>query len=175
MKTNALVIARRYAKAYDETAKTDQEAKANLEAYKNALNSLKEAGSYIQNPTIPFEVKEELLAKILTDKKAASFIKILVSSKRFDLAGIIEQEISNLLDIRLGVKRVTVTTALAAETKQKSLLDEALGKYFKSGVAVSYQEDETLLAGLIVRQGDLRIDGSAKGRIKQLSKNLTEK
>lgn len=175
MKTNTLVLAKRYAAAYDTLAADTAQASANLEAFKAALSSVKEAQDYINNPTIPFSVKAEILAKILTDGKAASFIKLLVSSGRFYLADFIVSELAALLDQRLGVKRVKVISAGREDETGQAILTDALSIYFKSKVAVEFTQDESLLAGVVVRQGDLRIDGSAAGRIEQLTKNLTER
>jgi F-type H+-transporting ATPase subunit delta len=175
MKGNTLFLASKYARAYDFLAKDDKEAEANLEAYQKALEALKEAYVYIDDPTISFDVKNEILSKILADNRAASFIRLLVSEKRFYLADTISQCLSALLDRRLGLKRVSVTGAVYFGDSTKERINRALESYFNSKIAAQYKEDKKLLAGLTVRQGDTLIDASATGRIKQLTKNLTEK
>ena len=175
MKTNTLVLAQRYAAAYDALAKDTQEAQANLAAFKNALASLEQAKGYIDHPCISFSVKAEILAKILGNDKAASLIKLLVSAKRFYLASVVSMQMQELIDKRLGLQRVSVTTVSQMDASAQKSLSEALEQYFKSKVAVTFTQDTDLLAGVVVRRGDLRIDGSAAGRIEQLTKNLTER
>ena len=175
MKTNTLVLAQRYAAAYDSLAKDTREAQANLAAFNNALASLEQAREYIDNPCLSFSVKAEILAKILGNDKAASLIKLLVSAKRFYLAPVVSMQMQELIDKRLGLQRVSVTTASQMVASAQNALSEALEQYFKSKVAVTFTQDKDLLAGVVVRRGDLRIDGSAAGRIEQLTKNLTER
>jgi len=175
MKTNTLVLAQRYAAAYDSLAKDVVAARANRDAFDKALSSLGEAKAYIENPCISFNVKKQLLDKILGKDEAASLIRLLVSAKRFYLAGEVSKQLGKLIDKRLGLQRVSVTTAAPASSAAQNELTSALEKYFKSKVAVTFTQDKNLLAGLVVRNGDLRIDGSAAGRIEQLTKNLTER
>lgn len=174
MKGGNIFLARRYAKAYDGVSKTAEAARANLQAYKNALSSLADAAVYIKNPAIPQSVKADVLDKILPGKTAAeSFLKIIVAHKRFYLAAEIEREIQNCLDARAGVKRVEVQTAAAPQKDEA--LESALSKFFNAKIAAEYQQEPALLAGLKIRQGDILIDGSAAGRIQRLKQNLTGK
>lgn len=175
MKTNTLLLAKRYAAAYDALAKDAQEAQANLAEYNKALESLGEASAYINNPCLPFNVKADILAKVLGSGKAASLIKLLVSAKRFYLAQAVSLQISELIDKRLGLQRVSVISAAPVNDAARAALSSALEQYFNSKVAVTFTQDKDLLAGVVVRRGDLRIDGSAAGRIEQLTKNLTER
>ena len=175
MKTNTLLLAKRYAAAYDALAKDAKEAQVNLAAYNKALEDLEGAKAYIDNPCLPFKVKADILAKVLEDGKEASLIKLLVSAKRFYLAQAVSLQISELIDKRLGLQRVSVTSAAPVNDAARAALSSALEQYFNSKVAVTFTQDKDLLAGIVVRRGDLRIDGSAAGRIEQLTKNLTER
>lgn len=175
MKTNTLLLAKRYAAAYDALAKDAKEAQVNLAAYNKALEALEGAKAYINNPCLPFKVKADILAKVLEDGKEASLIKLLVSAKRFYLAQAVSLQISELIDKRLGLQRVSVTSAAPVNDAARAALSSALEQYFNSKVAVTFTQDKDLLAGIVVRRGDLRIDGSAAGRIEQLTKNLTER
>lgn len=174
MKANSIVLAARYAKAYDALSPDAKSARAALEAYRAALLGLKAAQSYIENPSLPLKVKEELLSKILKKSAASSFIRLLVGAKRFYLAPLIEEHLQSLLDARLGLKRVSIKYALPPSPGEKKTIESALQKYFNSALSASYEEDSSLLSGLVIRQGDTVIDGSAAGRLKQLSKILTE-
>ncbi|MDR0953712.1 MAG: ATP synthase F1 subunit delta [Elusimicrobiota bacterium] len=173
MKANSLVLAQRYAKAYDGIAKNADEAAKNLSAYKDALAALTAADNALANPTLPFSVKEELLVKILDKSLATSFIKLLVSAKRFDLAPEILRQLQQLLDKRLGIKRVHIASATPLEEPVKQKLNEALSKYFNSRLEIDFTQEAALLAGITLRERDTLIDGSALGRIEELAKNLT--
>ena len=177
MKANMSVLAQRYAKAYDLVAKSDNAAaKKNYELFKEALSSLKPVEEYINNPTISPSVKLEVASKAY-DKadSAAAFVKLLISSGRYYLAGEIAKELQNLLDARLGIKRVTVFSAGELDESAKRGLSESLSQYFNSALALDYKLDASLLSGVVIRCGDLRIDASAEGRLKQMTKILTER
>ena len=112
MKANMSVLAQRYAKAYDSAAKDNAAAQLNMELLKESLSSLSSIEAYINNPTIPSAVQMEIAAKAYGKEDSASaFIKLLISAGRFYLAPEIIKELQTLLDSRLGIKRVTVTSA----------------------------------------------------------------
>jgi ATP synthase F1 delta subunit len=168
-------LAVRYARAYDGVSKNNEEARINLQAYISALNLLKEAAVYINNPAISLGVKQKLISKIILRGKAADFIKLLVLKKRFALAWDISAQLQNLLDLRLGVKRVNIVFAREIPQEQKLKLQDVLKDFFKSEVSLNYDEDKKLLCGIQIRHGDTLIDASALGRIKQMSKELARK
>ncbi len=172
MKINERSLAARYAKAYDGLAKTNKEAQDNLAAYTAALDNLKQAGEYINNPTLPFKVKSEILNKALPKGAALNFISLLVQAKRFGLRDIILSEIQHLSDARQGIKRAQIISA--APLKDTAALTAALSKYFNSKLEVNFTQDATLLAGVIIKQGDVQIDASALGRINNLQKSILE-
>ncbi len=176
MKANMSVLAQRYAKAYDSAAKNNAAAQSNMELLREALSSLKSVEAYVNNPTIPSAVKMEIAAKAYgKEDSALAFIKLLISAGRFYLAEEIVKELQNLLDLRLGIKRVTVTSAKELDDKAKQGLSEALSRYFNSALALDFKNDPALLSGITIRCGDILIDGSAEGRLKQMAKILTER
>lgn len=176
MKANTTVLAQRYAKAYDGVAKDNAAAQHNYELFKGALSALKAVEYYINNPTIPARVKLEVASKAYPEQDVAgAFVKLLIASGRYYLAGEIERELSALLDARLGIKRVSVISAAELDEKAKSGLSAALREYFDSALALEYKLDANLLSGIMIRCGDVLIDGSAQGRLKQMAKILTER
>jgi len=175
MKPNTYLLAKRYAKAYDGLAKNAKQAAANLQAYGAALDALGEAAYYINSPALSFDIKAALLDKILGDGAASAFIKVLARAKRFYLAGIVREELSALLDNRLGIKRAEVKAASKISAAQQEALGAALNAYFSASVEAEYEVDKSLLAGITVRQGDTFLDGSARGRFVRLTKILTGK
>jgi F-type H+-transporting ATPase subunit delta len=166
-------LSKRYARAYDGVAKTNDEARVNLQVYVSALDSLREAAGYLNNPVISFDVKQELISKIILSGKAADFIKLLILKKRFSLARNIAADLQNLLDLRLGVKRVNIISADEMTQKQKKRLEETLENFFKSKVVLNYAENKSLLGGIQIRQADELIDATALSRIKQMSRVLS--
>ena len=176
MKANSSVLAKRYAKAYDSLAQGNALAKVNMTLFKDVLSALRPAENYLNNPTIPSSVKLEIVSKLCSENnQAGNFVKTLISAGRYYLSAEIEKETQNLLDMRLGIKRVTVTCAEEMTESEKIRLKNYLSKYFNSVVELDFNTDASLLSGITVRCGDILIDGSASGRLKQMAKILTER
>lgn len=176
MNANNSVLAKRYAKAYDSLAQGNALAKVNMTLFKDVLSALKPVETHLNNPTVPSWVKLEIVSKFCSDNnQAGNFIKTLISAGRYYLAAEIEKELQKLLDMRLGIKRCTITSAVQLEESDKIRLKNYLSEYFDAIIALDFKTDASLLSGITIRCGDTLIDGSASGRLKQMAKILTER
>lgn len=176
MKANTSVLAKRYAKAYDALAKDNADAKVNAALFEGILSSLQPVEDYLNNPTIPSSVKQDIVSKAYrVQDKALNFVKTLIAAGRFYLAAEISKELKELLDKRLGIKRITVTSAQELDDTAKRSISNALSKYFNSVLVLDFKTNAALLSGITVRCGDTVIDGSAQGRLEQMAKILTER
>jgi F-type H+-transporting ATPase subunit delta len=174
MKQGNLFLARKYARAYDGIAACAENARANLQALRKWLAVLAPAADYLNNPVVSQSGKLDFLEQVSAGQSAAeNFVKVLVSQKRFSLAALILEELQNLLDARLGVKRALIQTA--AMPAPDTDFERALARLLGATVAASYENKPELLAGARVRSGDVLIDASALGRVRQLDKILTGK
>jgi F-type H+-transporting ATPase subunit delta len=68
---------------------------------------------------------------------------------------------------------VEVISAFEVADETKNKLAEALGKKLEREVRVSSSIDEDLLGGVLIRAGDLVIDGSVRGRLNKLSEAIS--
>ncbi len=64
---------------------------------------------------------------------------------------------------------VELTTAFALDSESEQRLADVLSKKLQRQVKVSSHEDRSLLGGVVVRTGDLVIDGSVRGRLAKLA------
>jgi F-type H+-transporting ATPase subunit delta len=64
---------------------------------------------------------------------------------------------------------VEVVSAFDLEQDMTSKLSAALGKKLERQVNVRTTTDASLLGGVLIRAGDLVIDGSVRGRLKKLA------
>ena len=174
MKTGTLILAARYAKAFDRIAKNTDEAARNLASFEDALKKLQDISAYLANPTINSKVKENLIEKSLPDNIARTFLLVLIKEKRFNLADGILNQLNVLLDERRGIKRAQVTSAVKLEDKTKTQIQVALEKYFNTKLSLGFKEDKSLISGLKIKMGDLYIEDSAASRLRELEDILTE-
>jgi F-type H+-transporting ATPase subunit delta len=68
---------------------------------------------------------------------------------------------------------VTCTSATPVDAAQQQALADAIRKRLAREVDVEWKTDPALIAGAVVRAGDLVIDGSAAGQLAQLRTTLT--
>jgi len=73
-----------------------------------------------------------------------------------------------------GVVDVQVRSARKLTAKQKKELEQKLQQRFGKAVELSVEIDTSLLAGVVIKAGDLVIDGSTRGRLDKLTSLLNK-
>ncbi len=166
-------IARPYAAAafeYAASAKDFSNWDKMLEtaAYISADNSVIQLFS---NPQVTTEQLKELFCDILApqlNEQMRNFIWLLAENNR--LAAL--PDISLLFKASLAAQEKTlnaeVTSAVELDETYQQKLMKALTKRFERQVELTYKIDPTLLGGVIVRAGDMVIDGSVRGKLTRL-------
>ncbi|MDQ2077025.1 F0F1 ATP synthase subunit delta [Marinimicrobium sp. ABcell2] len=118
-------------------------------------------------------------AKVVTDvcgkevsKPVGNFVELLAENKRLPLL----PEISRLFDqLKLGHEKavdVELTTAMALDESTEKKLAKALTEKLARKVNIHTVVDQSLMAGAIIKAGDLVIDGSMRGRLEKLAKAI---
>jgi F-type H+-transporting ATPase subunit delta len=170
-------VARPYAEAVFSRAKeTDS-----LDAWSDALGLLSAVASdpqmaaRIANPNIPRERTRDLILGICGEAllpEAANLASLLAENAR--LAAI--PEIAALFDARResdrGVRQVLVRSAFPLDDGQRQELAAAMSRRLGAQIELSVEEDPELIGGVEIRAGDLVIDDSVRGKLKQLSHAL---
>ena len=67
---------------------------------------------------------------------------------------------------------VEVVSAYAVNPQVKQIISEAMKKRLGCEVVLETRVDRSLIGGVVIRAGDLVIDASLKGRLRQLESNL---
>ncbi|MBD2857615.1 F0F1 ATP synthase subunit delta [Spongiibacter sp. KMU-158] len=126
----------------------------------------------LSNPALTSEQQAESFVAVCGDELNAggkNFIKILSDNKRLALLPMI----SELFDAHKSQQEKTVdvelTTAFALDASAEANLAEVLSKKLERQVKVSSSVDKSLLGGVLVRAGDLVIDGSVRARLAKLA------
>lgn len=102
----------------------------------------------------------------------ANFIRVLSANKRLPLL----PEISTLFEAMKAEQErsvdVTVVSAYAMEEAAEQSLAQVLSRKLDREVKVETEVDASLLGGVLIRAGDLVIDGSVRGRLNKLSEAM---
>ncbi len=126
------------------------------------------------NPRIEADAKGRVLAGLSkgADRMLANTLQLLVQKERIQLLAQISRELDELVAERARLVQVEVVSAipLDAELEQQVVarVEGATGKT----VRLSKRVDETILGGLVLRLGDVIIDGSLRSRLGQLRQRM---
>lgn len=166
-------LARPYAKAAFELAR---DAKA-LGQWSQTLKTLAAAvgdaqvAALLGNPRLSRGDVAAVLITALGDKldgQARNFVQLLAENGRLPTLGAIAEEYEALRAQAEQRVEVEITTATAVGEAQQQALLAALRKRLARELEVSWKTDASLVAGAVIRAGDLVIDGSVAGELAQL-------
>ncbi len=129
----------------------------------------------VDNPRVERDRLIELFRDIggeRFDDRFINFLKALGHHDRFELLPEIAAQFEHLrreAEMRVHVR---VTSAYPLESAEQNSLSDRLKKRFGREVDLEVDVDEALIGGVIIRAGDEVIDGSVRGRLEQLGKQL---
>lgn len=166
--------ARPYAKAAFEVAQAESKQVEWSDALQfiDAVVCNDEFAAVIDNPAMGAEAKGEILIDICGDKLSATqknFIKAMAENSRLMLM----PEIVVLFEAFRATAENTVeaiaTAAYALSDAQVQSMTDALKKKLGCEVTLTTEVDASLIGGVVIRAGDLVIDGSTQAKIGSLT------
>jgi F-type H+-transporting ATPase subunit delta len=169
--------ARRYAEAAFEVAERDDA----LEAWRKDLDTAaavvgqERIGRALANPAIPLETRiatAEATFGRLVGPKVMNLLRLMLRRGRIQELPRLAAEFSRLDDARQGIARASVTSTLPLEPDEVAALKERLASSTDRRVELDLNVDPDLLGGLVVRLGDLLVDGSVRSRLERLRNRL---
>jgi len=170
-------LARPYAKAAFEFAR-DKDA---LAAWSEQLSTLANVTAddameaVLGSPAMTAAQQTETLNEVCGEALGAevrNFVAILADNKRLTLL----PEIYTLYEQHKANQAksvdVNVVSAFDLEDAIKDKLAKVLSKKLEREVKVTTSTDKSLLGGVLIRAGDLVIDGSVRGRLNKLAEAM---
>ncbi len=170
--------ARPYAKAAFEVAQAESKMAEWSDALQfiDAVVSNENFAAVIDNPAMGADAKGEILIDICADKLSATqknFIKVMAENSRLNLMPDIvilfeahRAEFENTIE-------ATATAAYALSDAQVQSMTNALKKKLGCEVTLTTKIDKSLIGGVIIRAGDLVIDGSTQAKIGSLTQAVS--
>jgi len=107
------------------------------------------------------------------DESGRNFVRLIAENGRVDLMGDIQALFEEYRSEAQGSIEATVISASALNEEQTQKIADALSKRLERQVNVVSSIDPDLIAGAIIRAGDLVIDGSLKGRLQNLTQQVS--
>ena len=167
-------LARPYAKAAFEYALTHKAlAKwSEMLATTSAVSQAEKIQQLLHSPGLTTAQQADAFVDVCDkelDKQGANFIRALASNKRLTLLPLIAELFELLKAEQEKSIDVTITSALELSGDQQDKLAKALSKRLGRDVNVVNEVDEELIGGLVIKAGDLVIDGSIRAKLHRLA------
>jgi F-type H+-transporting ATPase subunit delta len=173
------VIAKRYATALLELGSEANQLDAIVEEMDRvaaAYESSEELRNAFENPLIPHEAKRQILGDVVErlglGQTTRSFLGLLVNRRRIRALPPIATRLREMADLRRGLTRAEVLTAMPLPEEYFEKLQRELERITGRKVALERKLDPTLICGVLVRIGDTVYDGSLLARLKQLKETM---
>ncbi len=170
-------VARVYAQALFDAAKETGvvvPVRRELSDFVAALAASAPLRKVLADPQIETNAKTRVLAEVTRggQRLLASTLQLMLERGRFAAVPELCSAYDALAIVEEGVVEVEVVSAaeLSPETEKKiaARVQEATGRR----VEMARRVDPSILGGLVLRIGDVMVDGSVKARIRQLRRRL---
>lgn len=168
-------LARPYARAiFDLTSDDASRSKWSEQLARLAeVVSHEEMRTLVGNPRIEADELAELVCEAAGKEAAGdegrNLVRLLVANRRLAVLPRIAELYEQLRAEAEHVIDVEVISATPLDKAQQDKIASALGKRLGREVRLHCREDEEVLGGVIIRAGDLVIDGSVRGQLERLS------
>jgi len=155
--------------------------KGNTENFGKDLQTLDEVLSerafpaFLRMPKIGIEQKMSVVKEGLPDLNPTvhNLLGLLITRRDTEsIPGIIKEYVK-LLDQQSGIEKGEVYSAVPLDDAQQEQLAEYLGNLTGKKIELTASVDESIVAGLVARVGDMILDGSVKTRLQSLRKSLS--
>lgn len=173
---NNQTLARPYAKAAFEFAQSHGQADAWLSALEQATTLLQDeqVRSLLGDPRLTRDKKVDLLKGLISSNNDAfgNFVATLGENDRLALLPAVLELFRELKAEAEKTLDVEVQTAFELTDAQLQTLAAALSKRLDRTVNPQQVVNPTLIGGLVIRAGDVVVDGSVRGKLSQLAESL---
>jgi F-type H+-transporting ATPase subunit delta len=140
-----------------------------------AVEESEQLRNFLRNPQIAPGVKRRALESLLEggDERFLNFARLLAEKNRIGEVVDVQREFERLVAAEEHILELELTTAieLSEEEAQKILgqIETSAGRKVEATRLV----DPSLIGGLVLQAGSVRLDASVRGRLDQLREELT--
>ena len=180
----ASALAQRYARALVDvvlepgSTVKPEDAVAQLQAAAQMVAQSSELRIALLTPAIATSRKRAVMGKLLDEIGSApiirNFIYVVIDHRRIGVLDEIREAFELALDERLGFVRAEVSSAAALDESRGARLESELSRLTGKKMRLRFTVDPELLGGALARIGSTLYDGSLRGQLRQLRRELTE-
>lgn len=171
-------IARRYASALFESigdVASSEQVRGQLSTLAAATGQA-EFRQFVENPRVPLEKKQAVLAALATkagaEQKAANLIALLAENDRIGDLDAVAEAFGDLVDQAAGRVAVTVTAAITLPGEVMQKVDSKLTGILGGDADIRHTVDERIIGGLVIQIGSRIFDYSIRHQLARLRQTL---
>ncbi|MFT4925173.1 MAG: F-type H+-transporting ATPase subunit delta [Phenylobacterium sp.] len=174
--SDMITVARPYAKAAFEIAVVDNSLDNWLEMLIFAAEVVKNQDmkgflSGSASPDSMAEVFIQVCGEQLNDK-GHNLVKIMAENQRLTVLPAVVDLFTEMYAEHRKEITVDVTSAVELDAEQQDNLSAALEKRLERKIKLNCGVDTSLVGGLVIKAGDIIIDGTIRGKLNRLSDTL---
>jgi len=180
----ASAVANRYARALVEIVLAPrsplraEDAVAQLRAVEQMIAESPELRSALLTPAIQTSRKRAVMLRLMDEIRVSplirNFIFVVIDHRRVGSISEIREAFELLADERLGFVRGDVTSAVALDDQRRGDLEIELSRLTGKRMRMRFATDAGLLGGAEARIGSTLYDGSVRGQLRQMRRQLIE-
>ena len=168
----------RYAKAILDMADSigvANEVGKDMTLIASTITGNQELNTFIENPTIKVEVKENALLEVFADVNGVTkgLFHLLFENKRFEILEAIALEYNKLFDEMNGIEVAKVTTAFPLDVDLKAKVLAKIATLSDKKITIENIVDASIIGGFILRIGDKQYNASVANRLQVLKRELS--
>ena len=172
-------VSKRYAKALLSLGQEDgkyAEYGRNLQEFSEICTTNPDFFQVISNPIFSVEDRKKVLDLALDRSDFSglvrNFLRLLLEKNRMGAIHAITDYYNKLTDELSNITRANVVTARPLGDDALQKLTEALAELTSKDVKLTVEQDVSLIGGLVVKIGDLVLDGSVRAQLEGLKESL---
>lgn len=175
-------ISRRYAKAlFSDLKQKGEHTKglAELREIQKILETESSFESFLSTPKVSAGQKTKVISDAFSGKglnpSVLQFLILLAKNNRISLIRDVVLAYEAQLDAEMGVTRGLVRAAKPLSPEHQGALEAKMNEVLKKRIVLTYQEDPSLLAGVIAEVGGWTFDDSIQSHLTHLHETLIQK
>lgn len=171
-----ITVARPYAKAAFDFAVEHQsiERWQNMLAFAAEVAGNEQMADLLSGALAPEALSASFIAVCgdQLDEYAQNLVKVMAENGRLTALPAVLEQFIQLRDAYEATAEVDVISASTLSDSQLTKISAAMEKRLSRKVKLNCKIDKSVMAGVVIRAGDLVIDGSVRGRLERLADAL---
>jgi F-type H+-transporting ATPase subunit delta len=171
-------VSRVYANSLFDIAKEKNilpQIEEELKVVSDIISEEDDLRKYLNSPGIDNVSKKELVDRVFAGKISeyiVNLMKLSIDNGRQSVISEIYKAFVELNDIANNRQRITVITQSNLDSSLLGKIKTEIGTKYGKEIIVTEQVDESILGGIIIKIGDLVIDGSLAKGLTNIRRNL---